>query len=132
MFGFGKKTEAVDAITDLSAFGKRSDHENAQEMRVVAPDGSLTGIYVSCLGYLSDAFAQAKQDLARVVLEGESVPDAKAKLLAAVVTGWRGLTENGVEVAYSKDRAIELMREYPDLANQVDAFISRNENFTKG
>jgi len=131
MFGISDKKNAA-GVTDLAVFGKRSDHETAQELRVKLPSGELSDIRFSCLGYLSDAFAQAKQDLSRAVLDGEPVGDAKSRLLSAVVVGWSGLTENGEPVPYSPAKAAELMREYPDLAEQVDTFISRNENFMKG
>ena len=119
-------------MTDLSAFGKRSDHETAQELQIRLPSGALSDIRLMCLGYLSNAFAQAKLDLSRAVLAGEVISDAKAAMLAPLVVGWSGLTEAGEPVPYSPGKASELMREYPDLADQVDTFISNSENFTKG
>lgn len=49
----------------------------------------------------------------------------------AILLGWKGVTENGQDVPYSKERAVKLLTEIPDLRNWVSEQAGNLENFRK-
>ncbi len=59
------------------------------------------------------------------------VEDRGIKLLAAVTVEWVGLTDNGQPVPCTREKAEQLYRLSPGLAEQVDAFVGDRKNFGK-
>ena len=53
-------------------------------------------------------------------------------MLSAVTIGWRGLNDGKAEVEFSKERALQLYDNSPNIATQLDRFIADRKNFTKG
>ena len=62
-------------------------------------------------------------------------PEALAELgnrkVAAMIADWSGLTEGKDDVAYSQDRALKFVTEWPWFREQVEAFGDNRENFMK-
>ncbi len=100
-------------------------------------DGNPVVMFV--LGSDSTVLRAAMKDRARKQLNARKtkqfdVDEAErlgSEMLAICITGWRGLSENGVEIPFSKEAAIDLFMRYNWLRSQVDAFINERENFFK-
>lgn len=54
-----------------------------------------------------------------------------AHILAALTTGWSGLTEDGKELKFSPATAEKLYEDYPIIAAQVEKFVEDARNFLK-
>ena len=51
------------------------------------------------------------------------------ELLAKCTKGWSGITENGKEVAFSYDNAVQIYTKYLWLREQIDRFMADRSNF---
>lgn len=64
-----------------------------------------------------------------------SIPDDLAEdiliesMVQGLLLGWNGLTEDGVEVPYSREAAKRLLKEYPEFRQAIDQLCSDLENF---
>ena len=54
-----------------------------------------------------------------------------AHILAALTTGWSGLTEGGKELKFNPEAAEKLYGDYPIIAAQVEKFVEDARNFLK-
>jgi len=50
-------------------------------------------------------------------------------LAEAVLLDWKGFTDNGEEVPYSKEKAQEYMLEYPDFRTMIQSFADNMASF---
>ncbi len=114
--------------------------EKGAELQIVNPiTGEKTDCYIEVMGVDSKAFREAKRQSQRKAVEVAKKEDSSldvdeitAGMLADVTVGWRGFTSKGKAVKFSKKAAKELYANSPDIANQVDLFMSKRANFTKG
>lgn len=119
--------------------------EDAVEMQVYSPvDGTkLDGVTMLVIGQDSQEY----RDAARVILQSAIKKAPKgdvsrlgagddeyyaAKLKALHIKGWTGIEEGGQPFEYSKENAVELVKKYPWLRDQIDAFVGDRANFIKG
>lgn len=51
------------------------------------------------------------------------------KLIASGVYDWQGLQEDGEPVEYSEAKAVQMLKKYPWLREQVQDFQERRDNF---
>jgi hypothetical protein len=108
----------------------------AQDLRVLFPDGTDTGVTLRVIGSDSSKFRAVAKKYAQLSLGKEhptvdEMDNQNAELCAVCVVGWTGLTENGEELPYSQEKALELMRK-PELTfirEQVEGFVSKRANF---
>jgi hypothetical protein len=96
------------------------------------------------LGTDSAVFKKATTDLARKAVErvrtsgkaeldSEESEDDSYHLLAAVTVGWKGLeNEDGTPLAFSKQAAFDLYKQYPLIFEQVDRGVAARTRFIKG
>ena len=106
-------------------------HEDGAELRVVSPlDGKLTDFYIRIQGIDSKAYRTAVRAYQRKLLAEEE--GGEAELLAAVTIGWRGLNDGKAEVEFTKEKALQLYENSPNIATQLDRFLGDRKNFTKG
>jgi hypothetical protein len=106
-------------------------HEKGAEIRIKNPvDDSETDVYITIQGIDSKSYRQAAKTQQKDILD--DVEGSGEKLLASITIGWRGLTDKGVEVEFSKDRAEQLYSNSPGIARQVDNFAAKRGNFTNG
>lgn len=96
-------------------------------------------VTIDLLGSDSSVLRDAMKTRARKQLRAKKSPNfdieeaerAGCELLATCTTGWYGLSENGVLIQFSKEKATELYLKYQWLRKQVDDFINDRENFYK-
>lgn len=69
------------------------------------------------------------------LMKGKGSPilsDAETcELLASATRGWSGIVENGKDIKFSKQAAVELFTKHVWIREQVDAFIADRGNFLK-
>jgi len=71
----------------------------------------------------------------KVALRNKSLPedlsfDITVKAMAeAVLLGWKGMQENGKNLAYSREAAERLLKDYPDFREQIAGIAADMENF---
>jgi hypothetical protein len=66
-----------------------------------------------------------KQAIRRGTLDEETADDILIEAMAkSIVTDWKGLKEDGVEIPYSVENAIRLLKQYNDFREQVAEIAS--------
>ena len=77
-------------------------------------------------GMDSDQFKKALR-----VIERED-DDRDEKLLAHCIKDWKNIyDDNGMEVHYSEEKALQLIKDYPIVKTQADRFIAERANYLK-
>lgn len=130
---------------DIKSLYTLDAHTKGAECRLKSPiDGKLTDCYITVSGLDSVAWRTAEIDGKRQVLlinadDELSDEEKKAKTIAVTASvlakasiAWRGFGDGGKELKFSKKRVEELYLNSPKIADQVDHFIARRGNFTKG
>ena len=110
----------------------------AQPLPVFLPNGDDTGIVLQVVGKESTQFFDASTKWTTHVQERnenkmtlKEMKEMQADLLASLIVGWSGLTENGSPLPYSHATAVRLM-DMPELTflrNAVEEFASDRTNF---
>ena len=116
---------------DINTLYTVDAHEEGAEIRIVSPlDGKETNFYISVQGIDSRAYRTAVKAYHRKLLNEEE--GGEIDLLVAVTKGWRGLSDKKKEVKFSASVAKAVYENAPDVAVQVDRFVSKRTNFIKG
>lgn len=50
-------------------------------------------------------------------------------LIASCIAGWTGLSLGGKKYEYSKENAVKLLTEFPEIYEQIDLFVGDRSNF---
>lgn len=67
---------------------------------------------------------------ARVPLSDDQIEKMTIEVAAdAVLLGWRGFEEDGVEVPYSRDNAVRLLTEHPEFRDDIANIANSEDNF---
>lgn len=110
----------------------------SQPLEVVLPSGEPTGIVLRVVGKESEQFFTASskwtahmQERGDKKLTLQELADMNADLMATLIVGWSGLTDNGSPLPYSHGQAVKLMQtpELQFLRDQVEEFASKRTNF---
>jgi len=116
---------------DIKSLYTVEDHEEGAEIRIVSPiDGELTDFYIRIQGIDSKAYRSAVRAYHRKLLANED--GGESELLAAVTISWRGLEDNKKPIEFTRKAALELYENSPNIASQLDRFLSDRSNFMKG
>lgn len=116
--------------------------EGGEEVEILHPlTGAPTGWFVTVRSAES---AKVLPFARKAVFEGvkafngngknngaEALADLGTRKVAAMVAGWRGLTENGKELPFTDERALEYVSNWPWFREQIEAFGDNRENFMK-
>lgn len=80
---------------------------------------------------LARHYKPVAQKISAGVLTPAEINAIDAKILAdACLVGWTGVTdENGAEVPFSKEKAVEILSELPELTSTVMSYASNYETF---
>ena len=122
---------------DLATLDTAKVAEEGVELRVVHPTTSEDlGISITLIGTDSKTFRDISKSRATASLKkktreidlDQNESDA-VDLLAKCTKGWSGITENGKEVAFSYDNAVQLYTKYLWLREQIDRFMADRSNF---
>ena len=122
---------------DLAKLDTAKVAEEGAELRVAHPTtGEDLGITITLIGTDSKTFRDISKSRATASLKkktreidlDQNESDA-VELLAKCTKGWSGITENGKEVAFSFDNAVQLYTKYLWLREQIDRFMADRSNF---
>ena len=122
---------------DLAKLDTAKVAEEGAELRVAHPTtGEDLGITITLIGTDSKTFRDISKSRATASLKkktreidlDQNESDA-VELLAKCTKGWTGITENGKEVAFSYDNAVQLYTKYLWLREQIDRFMADRANF---
>lgn len=125
---------------DLSAFDLQAEAERGATMPVLNPKtGAPTGATISVYGQDARGYRVAARRIADEIaanFEREPTdPDdalllGRAREAAAAITDWDGIVVDGEVVDCTIESAVEVLRRYPWLADQVLTFIRSRGNFS--
>lgn len=120
-------------------------HGEGAECRIKGFDGKDTDVFIHIKGCDSlesqkctsrarrDATVKlSSKDLAKKGLSDDYYIDVEVGELVELTTGWRGLTDKGEPVPYSKERSERLFRSSPGVRSQLINFAYNRANFIKG
>ena len=122
---------------DLAKLDTAKVAEEGAELRVAHPTtGEDLGITITLIGTDSKTFRDISKSRATASLKkktreidlDQNESDA-VELLAKCTKGWAGITENGKEVAFSYDNAVQLYTKYLWFREQIDRFMADRSNF---
>ena len=122
---------------DLAKLDTAKVAEEGAELFVAHPTtGEDLGITITLIGTDSKTFRDISKSRATASLKkktreidlDQNESDA-VELLAKCTKGWTGITENGKEVAFSYDNAVQLYTKYLWLREQIDRFMADRANF---
>lgn len=110
------------------------NHETGAEMQVEDQNGKKIKAFITLAGVDSKLFRKAKNELRREILKDVAADFevTRAKKLADVTLGWRGFTDKGKKIIFTRDLAEQLYLNAPYLMDQADRFINQRVNFMKG
>lgn len=122
---------------DLAKLDTAKVAEEGAELRVAHPTtGEDLGITITLIGTDSKTFRDISKSRATASLKkktreidlDQNESDA-VELLAKCTKGWTGITENGKEIVFSHDNAVQLYTKYLWLREQIDRFMADRSNF---
>ena len=122
---------------DLAKLDTAKVAEEGAELHVAHPTtGEDLGITITLIGTDSKTFRDISKSRATASLKkktreidlDQNESDA-VDLLAKCTKGWSGITENGKEIAFSYDNAVQLYTKYLWLREQIDRFMADRSNF---
>ena len=122
---------------DLAKLDTSKVAEEGAELLVSHPTtGEDLGIQITLIGTDSKTFRDISKSRATASLKKKSREidldqneQDSIELLAKCTKGWTGITENGKEVAFSYDNAVQLYTKYLWLREQIDRFMADRSNF---
>jgi len=123
---------------DIDQLYTVDDHADGAEMRIVDTSGKKTDMYITLVGCDSVLWAQALSKLRKTLMSlpeddnGEGKTEANAEAMACASLGWRGFTNKGKALKFSKAKVKQLYINAPYIRDMADLFIAKRVNFTKG
>jgi hypothetical protein len=119
---------------DISELNTLDAHESGAEFEVRDQNGNLIDAKIIIAGVDSRIYRKETTKMRRDIIVGknENLEDLRAKVLGNITLGWSGFTSKGKEHKFTNKRAYDLYVKAPYIMDQIDAFISDRENFTKG
>ncbi len=122
---------------DLCNFDSTTNANKGIPLELVHPvTKAKSGITLSLLGADSRAYRTVREELnqrnraqGKSILSTEESHENTAEVLARCTLGWTGLEAAGKEVPFSQEKAKEIYLNYPEIADQVAAFIFTRTNF---
>lgn len=113
--------------------------QEPQRLKIKHPlTGKDTDIVILVISPDHPDFKNRSVEIARAAVKGVEKPtiaafaDRKADFVAALITGWEGISMNGKPFKYSAANLKKLVVDFPWIADQVDSFCVDRRNFFKG
>jgi len=125
---------------ELEKLSTAPSHEAGAECRIKA-NGKNTDVFITIQGQDSKAYRKAKKRQMREFIEARKneidieqldTDRMDVELLADCTLGWRGITVKGESYEFSRENAVQLYSDAPEVAFQLLQFIEERGNFTNG
>ena len=125
---------------EIGELTTRKAHEEGAEIAIRLPEtGETSDFVIKVQGIDSKAWRTAQKAAQRAIVkkvaDGVAITDFdefELNTLVACTIGWTGLAKDGKEYKFTPKRCRELYENAPHVRDQVDTFIGRRVNFTKG
>jgi hypothetical protein len=114
---------------DLGFLETRAIHDEGAEMQVMDQLGNPTDMFITFAGVDSERWPPIKRGIEKAAVLGRDWDNAAA--MADMALSWRGATECGEPVEFSRDRVYKLLSNAPYICEQADKFIGKRANFLK-
>ena len=122
---------------DLAKLDTAKVAEEGAELRVAHPTtGEDLGIKIVLIGTDSKTFRDISKIRATMALKKKTREidldqneQDSIELLARCTKGWSGITENGKDIPFNHENAVELYTKYLWLREQIDRFMADRSNF---
>ena len=122
---------------DLATLDTAKVAEEGAELLVAHPTtGEDLGIKITLIGTDSKTFRDISKTRATMALKKKSREidldqneQDSIELLARCTKGWSGITENGKDIPFGHENAVELYTKYLWLREQIDRFMADRSNF---
>lgn len=121
---FRDLTPAQESGTELKVTHPKTGGPLGIVMRVAGPDSKRQKAAVS-------EIIGERTDLRIRKVDGERLEEEFIRTAAASIISWSGVIENGKEIEYSADAAIDLLTRFPFIREQVTAISGDRANFLK-
>ena len=122
-------------MTNIEDLFTVDSHEAGAEMQVQDENGNKLKMFITVAGPDSKVFRKVKVKLRTKLLKGGENVDIeaiRAKALADVTLGWRGFKSKGKKLEFSIEKVEQLYNCAPYVMDQLDQFVNKRLNFTKG
>lgn len=132
---------------ELSSLDLSSTSENGYEFEFIPEaTGIGEGFFITVLGKHADTVKEWKRKAINNMRDRERMLAKKGKddyrkfeedeafgiqLAAITIIGWKGLSDGGKPVEYSKEMALQLCKMNPEVRDQVSAASDLMSNFIK-
>lgn len=119
----------------------RQQHEDGIEVQIKSPTtGEPLDFHITVMGPDSKEWRRAqKDDLKAYVAKGrdggfsaDELVERDIQKIVQITTGWRGLTDGGKEVPFTKEACRDLYVDAPYVMDQVDLAAGQFRDFIKG
>jgi len=119
---------------DIGDFYTVERHDSGAKMQVKDEFGKKKTMYIIVAGIDSKLFRKVKHGLSREIAQNpdSDIDEIRAKSIAKVTLGWEGFLNDGEVLEFTPDLVEQLYTNAPYLMDQVDSFINKRANFTKG
>jgi len=125
---------------DLANFEKAAEEGAVLELKdpagnLLKQDDGTTPITIRLAGVTSPRWQKATDTLQNRIMSSKEKRDAlelrsdRCGLLAAATLGWEGIVLDGVNLEFSTKAALTLYMRFRWIADQVDEFVAKKENF---
>ena len=122
---------------DLAKLDTAKVAEEGAELRVAHPTtGEDLGITITLIGTDSKTFRDISKIRATMALKKKTREidldqneQDSIELLARCTKGWSGITENGKDIPFNHENAVQLYTKYLWLREQIDRFMADRANF---
>ena len=122
---------------DLATLDTAKVAEEGAELRVAHPTtGEDLGITITLIGTDSKTFRDISKIRATMALKKKTREidldqneQDSIELLARCTKCWSGITENGKDIPFNHENAVELYTKYLWLREQIDRFMADRSNF---
>ena len=122
---------------DLAKLDTAKVAEEGAELRVAHPTtGEDLGITITLIGTDSKTFRDISKSRATASLKKKTREidldqneQDSIELLARCTKGWSGITENGKDIPFNHENAVQLYTKYLWLREQIDRFMADRSNF---
>ena len=122
---------------DLAKLDTAKVAEEGAELRVAHPTtGEDLGITITLIGTDSKTFRDISKIRATMALKKKTREidldqneQDSIELLARCTKGWSGITENGKDIPFNHENAVQLYTKYLWLREQIDRFMADRSNF---
>ena len=122
-------------MTNIEDLYTVDSHEAGAEMQLKDENGNKLEMFITVAGPDSKIFRKAKNKLRTDLISGgENVDgdDLRARALAKATIGWRGFMSKGKKLEFNPARIEQLYISAPYIVDQIDNFVNKRLNFTKG